>query len=212
VILVTAAAMSAVLAIAIQSSWADGASGGGYGGSMTGHDMGGGPSQSQSPIPNQLKKDIANARSALAPYANDLGAAKAAGYSRQITPMMPDMGYHYMDPSVTGFDVRRPPILVYERRDGKDQLAAAEWVFGSKPAKAPLAGAKYGSFPAACHYEDGTFVAQKREKACAPATASGSAFTFWHPDLVTLHLWLFYPNPDGLFNSTNPLIAPFNRG
>jgi hypothetical protein len=28
---------------------------------------------------------------------------------------------------------------------------------------------------------------------------------------VTLHLWLWYPNPDGVFNSTNPLIAPFNR-
>jgi hypothetical protein len=204
--LVTAAALAAVLAIAIQSSWADGASGG-YGGSMAGHDMGG-----QSHIPSRLKQDIANARLALAPYANDLDAAKAAGYSRQITPMMPDMGYHYMDPSVTGFDVRHPPILVYERHDGTNQLAAAEWVFPSKPAKAPLPGAKYGSFPAACHYEDGTFVAQKREKACAPATASGSAFTFWHPDLVTLHLWLFYPNPDGLFNSTNPLIAPFNRG
>jgi hypothetical protein len=33
----------------------------------------------------------------------------------------------------------------------------------------------------------------------------------WHPDLVTLHLWLWYPNPDGLYSGTNPYIQPFNR-
>ena len=42
---------------------------------------------------------------------------------------------------------------------GAWQLAALEWVFPTKPAKAPLPGAKYGAFPAACHYADGTFVA-----------------------------------------------------
>jgi hypothetical protein len=50
-------------------------------------------------------------------------------------------------------------------------------------------------------------IQQKNEKACAPKIASGAAFTFWHPDLVTLHMWLWYQNPDGIFNSTNPLIA-----
>jgi hypothetical protein len=30
----------------------------------------------------------------------------------------------------------------------------------------------------------------------------------WHPRLVTLHVWLWYPNPDGLYASTNPLVAP----
>jgi hypothetical protein len=29
---------------------------------------------------------------------------------------------------------------------------------------------------------------------------------------VTLHLWLWYPNPGGVFNSTNTLVAPFNKG
>jgi hypothetical protein len=33
---------------------------------------------------------------------------------------------------------------------------------------------------------------------------------FWHADLVTLHVWIWYPNPDGLFASMNPLIAPFD--
>jgi hypothetical protein len=40
---------------------------------------------------------------------------------------------------------------------------------------------------------------------------TGAAFNFWHPDLVTLHVWLWYPNPDGLYSGTNPLVKPFNR-
>ena len=29
---------------------------------------------------------------------------------------------------------------------------------------------------------------------------------------MTLHLWLWYPNPDGVFNSTNVLVSPFDKG
>jgi hypothetical protein len=39
-----------------------------------------------------------------------------------------------------------------------------------------------------------------------------SAFSFWHPDLVTMHVWVWYPNPAGLYSSTNPLVAAFNGG
>jgi ABC-type glycerol-3-phosphate transport system substrate-binding protein len=42
--------------------------------------------------------------------------------------------------------------------------------------------------------------------------APGARFSFWHPDLVTLHVWLWYPNPAGLYGGTNPLIRPFNHG
>jgi hypothetical protein len=155
----------------------------------------------------QLANAVADLRFIEAPFATNLDAAKQAGYSRQITPFMEGMGFHYMDPTVTAFDPKRPPILVYVRRGDAAQLVAAEWVFPSRPAKPPFPGARYGSFPAACHYDDGTFVQQKNEKACAPKIAGGAAFTFWHPDLVTLHMWLWYQNPDGIFNSTNPLIA-----
>jgi len=33
-----------------------------------------------------------------------------------------------------------------------------------------------------------------------------------HRRLVTLHVWLWYPNPAGLYNGTNPYIRPFNGG
>ena len=161
---------------------------------------------------SRLEREIARSRLALAPYATDLRRARAAGYKLQITPMMPDMGYHFMNPDVKEFDVRRPPILVYVGKGRAAQLVAAEWVFPEMPAEPPLPGARYGSFAAACHYRDGTFVPQADEAGCAPRSESGAAFTFWHPDLVTLHLWLWYPNPDGVFNSTNTLVSPFNKG
>jgi hypothetical protein len=169
-----------------------------------------GGSVTSGPRSAALTRDIARARVALAPYATDLAKAKADGWSRQITPMMTDMGFHYMDPSVSDFKLTKPPILVYIHHGSTAQLVAAEWVFPTRPARAPIPGARYGSFPAACHYADGTFVPQTDQNACAQ-TSHGAAFVFWHPKLVTLHLWLWYPNPAGIFHGTNPLVAPFNH-
>jgi hypothetical protein len=153
---------------------------------------------------------LARARLATAKYANSLGAAKADGYSI-LTQLIPGMGYHFINPSIKGFDVRKPPILVYEKHGGKWQLGALEWVFPEKPATPPLKGATYGSFPAACHYKDGTFVPEPSTEAC-PKTSpqSGASFNFWHPALVTMHVWIWYPNPDGLYASMDPLVHAFS--
>jgi hypothetical protein len=160
----------------------------------------------------RLAAQLAAARLATARYATNLHAAKAAGY-QIITRMMPDMGWHFLNPSIQGFDVRRPHILVYERHGRAWQLGALEWVFPSKPATPPLPGATYGSFGAACHYKDGTFTFTASQDQCAKRSPqTGAPFNFWHPDLVTLHVWIWYPNPAGLYNSTNPWIRPFNRG
>lgn len=159
-----------------------------------------------------LVKQLAMARAATAKYVTNLPLAKRDGY-QIITKMIPNMGYHYLNPKVKGFDPRKPAILVYERKGSTYQLAALEWVYTSKPAKAPFPGARYGSFGAGCHYADGTFVPADTQDAC-PATApgSGAKFGFWHPLLITLHVWLWYPNPNGLFASTNPLVAAYNKG
>jgi hypothetical protein len=159
-----------------------------------------------------LATQLAKARLATARYATSLKTAKADGY-QIITRMIPDMGYHYLNPTIQGFDVTKPPILVYERHGRSWQLGALEWVFTEQPAIPPLPGATYGSFAAACHYKDGTFVAAGSQELCAKhSPQTGAAFNFWHPDLVTLHVWLWYPNPAGLYNGTNPYIKPFNRG
>jgi hypothetical protein len=159
-----------------------------------------------------LAAQLATGRLATAKYATSLRAAKADGY-QIITRMIPDMGWHFLNPAIQGFDVTKPPILVYERRGRSWQLGALEWVFTETPATPPLPGATYGSFPAACHYKDGTFVPARVQELCAKRSPETDArFNFWHPDLVTLHVWLWYPNPAGLYNGTNPLIRPFNHG
>jgi hypothetical protein len=159
-----------------------------------------------------LASQLAKARLATARYATSLKAAKADGY-QIITRMIPDMGYHFLNPSIQGFDVTKPHILVYERHGGSWTLGALEWVFPQQPEVPLLPGATYGSFGAACHYKDGTFVFASSQDQCARRSPqTGAAFNFWHPDLVTLHVWLWYPNPDGLYNGTNPLVQPFNRG
>jgi hypothetical protein len=124
--------------------------------------------------------------------------------------MMAGMGYHYLNPNVKGFDVTKPAILVYLKQDNTWQLGALEWVFTEMPATPPLEGATYGSFPAACHFKDGTFVPTAAEKDCTKVSVNGSPFNFWHPDLTTLHVWLWYHNPDGLYHGTNPLVQAYN--
>jgi hypothetical protein len=157
----------------------------------------------------KLVRQLARARVATAPFVADLARAKNAGY-KQITPMMHNMGFHYLNPGITKFDPAKPPILVYTKRNGRYQLGALEWVFPTKPKKPPFPGARYGSFPAACHYDDGTFTPASSEDQCGDKNDAGSPFFFWHPDLVTLHVWLWYHNPDGLFAGMNPFVRPFN--
>lgn len=156
-----------------------------------------------------LVRQLATARGATAKYVTDLGLAKKNGY-QIITKMIPTMGYHYMNASIKGFDVRKPPILVYEHVGTTWQLGALEWVFPGTPATPPLKGASYGSFPAACHYDDGTFTPQPSATACAATSPqSGSRLNFWHPALTTMHVWIWYPNPDGMYASMNPLVHAF---
>jgi hypothetical protein len=161
---------------------------------------------------DSLASRLARARLATGKYATSLRAAKADGY-QIITQMIPDMGWHFLNPAIAGFDVTKPHILVYERHGRSWQLGALEWVFTQTPATPPLPGATYGSFAAACHYTDGTFVFARIQELCATRSPqTGARFNFWHPDLVTLHVWLWYHNPDGLYSGTNPLVRPFNHG
>jgi hypothetical protein len=171
------------------------------------------PQSAADSTPQELAPMLAEARLATAKYVRSLKRAKAAGYRTIVTQMIPDMGHHFMNPDITGFDVTKPPILVYVKRGRDWQLVAFEWVFTEQPATPPLPGATYGSFGAACHYADGTFVAAASQAACpARSPESGARFGFWHPDLVTLHLWAWYHNPDGIYNGTNRLVRPFNNG
>ena len=160
-----------------------------------------------------LENQLAIARAATAKYANNLALAKANGYGI-ITKMIPNDGLPLHEPEREGLrraQAADPRVRASGLEPGT--LGAIEWVFTSKPAKPPLPGATYGAFGAGCHYKDGTFVPATAQSACpAKAPGTGAAFNFWHPNLVTMHVWLWYPNPTGLFASTNPLVTPFNAG
>jgi hypothetical protein len=169
------------------------------------------PQATASSTPQELAPMLADARLATAKYATSLKRAKRDGYRIIVTQHIPDMGHHFLNPNITGFDITKPPILVYVNRGRKWQLVAFEWVFTETPATPPLPGAQYGSFAAACHYVDGTFVPAAAEADCPRRSpVSGAKFGFWHPNFVTLHLWAWYPNPDGIYNGTNRLVRPFN--
>ncbi len=127
---------------------------------------------------------VANGRIATAKYATSLARAKRDGYTVIVTRQIPDMGWHFMNPAYTKFDVKKPPILVYDKRGANWQLVAFEWVFPEKPAKPPLPGATYGSFAAACHYKDGTFVPATSQDDCATEEPGvGSAVRLLAPGL-----------------------------
>ena len=165
----------------------------------------------QSTLAPDVVTKLSQARVATAKYATDVERAKADGYML-ISPMIPNMGYHFLNPKVEGFDVTKPPILVYVRKGDAWQLVAVEWAWPKRPATPPLKGARYGSFGAACHYKDGSFAEANAEAKCAKTNAkTGAEFTFWHPPLVTLHAWIWYPNPNGVFGEFNPMLTPFNK-
>jgi hypothetical protein len=173
------------------------------------HDM---STMSGTAASQKLASELALGRLATAKYATNLALAKRNGYG-VITQMIPDMGWHFMNPKITTFDITKPPILVYGKHGSTWQLVAFEWVFPDKPKSPPLPGATYGAFGAACHYKDGTFYFEENQSNCkSTSPQSGAAFASWHPDLVTMHLWAWYPNPDGIFNGTNPLMRPYNHG
>jgi hypothetical protein len=59
--------------------------------------------------------------------------------------------------------------------------------------------------PSADEADSSSSRARRREDGAA-------AFAFWHPDFVTLHLWVWYPNSDGIYSGANPLVRPFKKG
>ena len=157
-----------------------------------------------------LADQLARARLATAKYATSLHAAKADGY-QIITRMIPDMGWHFLNPTIQGFDVTKPPILVYERHGAAG--SSPRWN-GSSPRAAapPLPGATFGSFAAACHYKDGTFVAarvQERAPSAAPRPAPVQLLAPrpGHPARLAL-----VPQPRRPLQRHQPLHPAFNHG
>ena len=159
----------------------------------------------------ELAPLVADARFATAKFATSLRRAEAGRLPDDRHAAHPGHGLAPHEPE--HLRVRRDEAADPRLRQARPSLAARrlQWVFTQRPVPDPLPGAQYGSFPAACHYVDGTFVPEPNQANCPRRSPiSGARFAFWHPDFVTLHLWLWYPNPDGIYAGMNPLIRPFN--
>lgn len=139
----------------------------------------------------------------------DIEKAQADGYFR-FTGYIPNMGYQFANPKLfSGFDLKRPPILIYDERDGRFELTGVMFVSGidRSPGKVlPFKGAEFMKHPMMCHYQDGTNLNLEKAEQCPEEHPLTKApLVFWHPDLWVMSAWVWYPNPNGLFALYNPL-------
>lgn len=157
-----------------------------------------------------LSKLIADIRTATQRY-QDVEQAKEDGYA-QISGNMPLEGYHFYKAGITQFDYTHPSTLLYTRADGHWQLLALEYaVPRERPAESPFPGIDWERDLAMCRYADWQEFPSRSSEGCPqihPETKS--SFAAWYPDMWVIRLWLWYPNPYGLFASVNPLLAPFD--
>ncbi len=135
------------------------------------------PDSSLSP---QTKRELAAARQATARYHN-INNAIADGYI-DINVCFPNMGCHYLKPDILDaeFDAAKPEILVYaDFGNGQPRLVALEYAVPTALSATPPEG----------------FTGNDDE---------------WHRNetfgLWTLHAWIWYPNPDGMFAGNNPRV------
>ena len=160
----------------------------------------------------EARGQLALGRLATAKYATNLALAKRNGYG-VITQMIPDMGWHFMNPKITTFDITQAadPRVRQARLD-----VAARRVRVGLPEEAGEGAAAggdvrlvRGGLPL-----QGRHVRVPGEPGVVrpEEPAVGRGVQLLAPDLVTLHVWLWYPNPDGVFAGMNPLMTPFNKG
>jgi hypothetical protein len=148
------------------------------------------------------------ARAATERY-RDVRAAEADGY-RAIGPNVPGMGVHYLKPGARGFDVTRPPFLLYEQDEGAPQglsLVGVAYMISApvgpdgQPAAAPFPRAL-----AAWHkHYDICLLANKRMEMhsdAADCERQGGRFIAETPWMV--HAWIWKDSPAGVFSTTNP--------
>lgn len=164
-----------------------------------------GPASARS---DALARELNDVRKATRRY-RDVSTARSDGYDGQISPYVPGMGFHFIDPARIAsdaseyVDVTNPPMLVYvptgsytpdpgdvhdEERDDDLRLAAVEFA----------------------HFETGVpgnyFSDETSTRSLKTMEAEG-----WGPipntPLHALHVWVHRNNPDGVFHPTNRTVA-----
>lgn len=128
---------------------------------------------------SNLNSELAQARLATAKY-HDISQALADGYV-DIDLFVPMMGYHYLKPSLVDatFDPAKPELLVYamDQQNNRLRLVAVEYVVPISLSPDPPEG-----------FTGSEDVWDRNE-----------TFGLW-----TLHAWIWFNNPNGMFADFNP--------
>lgn len=127
--------------------------------------------------------ELQQVRAATAKYRDDSNAFRD-GYV-DINLKLPNMGYHFLKASLVTpvFDLRKPPILVYNKReDGSFELLAVEYAIPIDPQNPNVAPEGF--------------------------TGNNDVWNFntLNTGWWTLHAWVWKNNPDGVFSPMNPLV------
>lgn len=142
----------------------------------------------QQDLDSDLRATLAQVRRATAQY-QDVTVAEESGYV-QVSPFVPGMGYHYLKESLMDAEVipTQPEALVYVDNpadDSKRRLVAVEYLIPE------------------------TLVEDQSELDGKFPGVDGDA---WHHEheihAWTLHAWIWYDNPEGVFHPTNPRVNP----
>lgn len=162
----------------------------------------------------ELKNTIAQldrARQATAKY-QDVHVAEADGY-QQIGPDFPGMGVHFvrtLEPK--GFDVEKPPILVYEKDAGSGAYSLVGVVYLWNAAAGPDGQPLDSPFPKSlAHWHRHTSICMLpglpnphiSESECREKGGHFVAEAPW-----MLHAWIWKDSPLGVFSTENPAIGP----
>ncbi len=149
------------------------------------------PALAAAPASGADQAAFAGVREATAAYQN-LDAAIAAGYGLFpgcFTDPAGGMGVHYVQFNSVAdgvIDPLKPEALVYEPlADGQMRLVAVEYV--------QLASTWTGSEPPSVYGHPLVFTPAPNE--------------FGLPDFYELHVWLWQPNPNGMFTEWNPSVS-----
>jgi hypothetical protein len=140
----------------------------------------------------------------------DIKKAKADGYFRG-TGYIPRQGYQFYNPGyLSFFDLKRPPILLYDEHNGRWQLLGVMFVVpsGADPTRVlPFKGAEFLAHEPMCHYLDGTVMVAKEPTDCPKVQSlTGAELGLWHPSLWLVAVWAWSHNPNGLFALFNPIL------
>ena len=142
-------------------------------------------------------KDLAKVREATARY-HDVNNAIADGYLPTTTcdaiPGVGGMGYHYVKPALAmdpGIDLTTPEILLYASAGGGLRLVGVEYFYGIGAPDAPVPNP---APPAPILFGrpfDGPMLGH------IPGM----------PPHYDLHVWIWQPNPKGMFAMWNPNVS-----